>query len=186
MRRGLRGAWPSACRCHDLRHDHRQVGPHALGPDRRGLLARSASPTLPPVHDRPQLRARREDMYPFIAEARRVRRPAYVSCYAERRPAQRARRLRRDPGADGRARRPARARAAWSTPSAAAAAPGRRTSPRLRASVAGVRPRAPRRRRSRARTRLSGLEMLQIDPTTQLCQRRRALQRHRLDRASRS
>ena len=84
----------------DLGHDHRPQRPHALGPDDRRLLdldrARAA------VLGRHQLRARRAGDAPVPGGARGAR-ADLGQLLPERRPAERLRRLRRDPGADGRA-----------------------------------------------------------------------------------
>ena len=61
---------------------------------------------------------------------------AYVSTPSERRPAERVRRLRRDPGGHGRDAARVRRRPACSTSSAAAAAPRRRTSRAIAEAVA--------------------------------------------------
>ncbi len=82
----------------DLRHDHRPLGPHAVGPDADRLLAFAAP--RPPVLDRAQLRARRGGDARAPRRDRRSRRHVRLRL-SQRRPAQRIRPLRRDPGDDG-------------------------------------------------------------------------------------
>ncbi len=69
------------------------------------------------------------EMRPYLAEMSRGRRLLRL-LLSERRPAERVRRVRRGAGADGRRSCGSSPRAAWSTCSAAAAAPRRTTSPR--------------------------------------------------------
>ncbi len=103
----------------DLRHDHRPLGAHAVGADADRVLAFAAP--RPPVHHRPQLRARRErDARTSRGDLGR-RRDLRLRL-SQRRPAQRIRPLRRNPGADGGRDRPASRATASSTSSAAAAA----------------------------------------------------------------
>jgi 5-methyltetrahydrofolate--homocysteine methyltransferase len=76
-------------------HDHRRLRPHAVGPDRRGLL--ELAEPHPAAVVRPQLRARRQGTAPVrrgtVARLRLLRLGP-----PERRPAQRLRRLRRNAG----------------------------------------------------------------------------------------
>ena len=85
-----------------LGDDRRRLGPDAVGPDRRGVLAQH--PPRRPADRRAQLRARAA---PAPRAPRRPvarRRPAGLGL-PERRPAERARRLRRDARGDGRGAR---------------------------------------------------------------------------------
>ncbi len=135
-RRGpRRRARPAAV---DLGHHRRPVRPHAVRPDRRGVLeldrARQAAGR------RRELLAGREGDAP----ARRGAVPAGRHLHGlppQRRPAQRVRRLRPDAGGDRRTARRVRRGRHWSTSSAAAAAPRPRTSP---GSPAAAADRAPR------------------------------------------
>ena len=91
-----------AAAAHHLGDHRRRVRPNAVGPDRRGLLAQH--PSRRSAHRRAQLRARAE------AAARAPRRPVARRGPAglglpERRPAERARWLRRDARGDGRGAR---------------------------------------------------------------------------------
>ncbi len=83
----------------DLGHHHRRLRPHAVGPDRRGLL--ELAEPHPPAVLRPELRARRQGTAPVrrgtVARLRLLRLGA-----PERRPAQCLRRLRRNAGTAGR------------------------------------------------------------------------------------
>ena len=73
---------------HDLRHDHRPVRPHAVGPDADRVLA--FDPPCQAVHHRPELRARRRRHAP--ASGRTVRRRRHLHLrLSECRPAQRVR-----------------------------------------------------------------------------------------------
>ena len=148
---------PAAAAGDDLRHHHRCLRPHAVRPDRRGVLEFGA-PRPAAVH-RPQLRARPRPAAPVrrgaVEQGRLLRlRPP------QRRPAQRLRRIRhgrrrkwRCTSANGRAR-------ACSTSSAAAAAPRPRTSRRLPKAVEGVAPRVPP--VLEPAMRLSGLEPFNV------------------------
>ncbi len=114
-----------------LRDDHRRLGSHAVRADARGVL--DERPPRRPAAGRAELR-------PWAAAAPGARRGAVTArgrgrlVAPERRPAQRARRVRRDAGADGR------------PPSASGRAPACSTSP---GRAAG--PRRSTRRRSRPR-----------------------------------
>ena len=166
----------------DLRHDHRPLRPHAVRPDADGLLA--LGPPRPALHHRPQLRARRRRRCaPHLAEISRRRRHLHLRL-SERRPAQRVRRVRREPGGHGGADRASSRATASSTSSAAAAAPRPTIS-----APSPTRSRASRRASSRSIAplmRLSGLEPFTLTPEHPLRQRRRAHQRHRLGAASAS
>ena len=107
--RGLRGARRRGAG-DDLRHHHRPLRPPAVGPDagrRSGI--RCATPT--PFTDRAQLRARRQGDARAYRRDRPRRRHVRLRL-SERRPAERVRRLRREPGIHGRAARRIRRRRA--------------------------------------------------------------------------
>ena len=125
-RDAVRAARP-ALAGHDLRHHHRRLRTHPVRPGHRGVL--ELRPARPAAAGRAQLRARRGRDAALPRRAVAGRRLLRL-LLPERRPAQRLRRVRRDAR-----RRPRRScasspRAAWSTSSAAAAAPRPRTSPR--------------------------------------------------------
>jgi hypothetical protein len=94
----------------DLRHDHRPFGPHPVGADPRRVLA--VDPPRPAADRRPQLCPRRRGDATPRARARHGRRHAGVRV-SQRRPAERTRRLRRDPDTDRGLRRRVRRRRAW-------------------------------------------------------------------------
>ena len=143
---------------HDLGHDHRRLRPHALGPDRRGVLELGAPRAA--ARRRPQLRARREGAAAVHRGARRASPTCYVSLLSERRPAERVRRVRRDARVHGERSCASSRERASSTSSAAAAARRRRTSARSpRRCAASRRARCPR---VETKLRLSGLEPLNI------------------------
>src|SRR5690606_37011902 len=77
---------------------HRRLGPDPVGADRGSLLV-FAPPRAPAVH-RPQLRARRQGAAPARGRARAGRRHPGQRA-SQRRPAERVRRLRRDPRGHG-------------------------------------------------------------------------------------
>ena len=91
-----------ACAGHDLRHDHRPVGPAAIRPDAGGVL--EFDPPRGAVLGRAQLRARRQGNARAHRRARARRRYAGLRV-SERRPAERVRALRRKPRIHGRAAR---------------------------------------------------------------------------------
>ena len=160
----------------DLRHDHRPLGPHAVGPDAGGVLELGAPRRA--ALDRPQLRARRQgDARPHrrdraasptrwsaptrtpacpTSSAATTRRPEYMAEllgeFAARRPRQHRRRLLRHHARAHRARSPR-----------AVAGQAAATDPDAAALPAAVRPRA--------------VHAHAGDPVRQ---RRRAHQRHRL------
>ncbi len=142
---------------HDLRHDHRPLRPHALGPDADRVLAFGAP--RPPVRDRPQLRARRGGDARASRGDRRRRRHVRLRL-SQRRPAQRIRPLRRNAGRRWRPRSAASRATASSTSSAAAAARRPRISRRSPRPSRGVAPRASR--AVAPLMRLSGLEPLTL------------------------
>ena len=112
-----------------LRHDHRCVGPHAVGADARSVLELGAPRA--PAGGRPQLRARRGADAAYIEEIVARRRHVRL-VLSERGPAEPdvGHRLRRDAGARRRGCSANSRRAASSTSSAAAAAPRPSTSAR--------------------------------------------------------
>jgi hypothetical protein len=125
----------------DLRHDHRRLRPHALGPDHRRVL--SQHPPRAALLRGHQLRARRRRDAPYVEELAAIA-ECYVTLLPECRPAQCLRRLRRDARRHGRRARRVRRATASSTSSAAAAAPRPRTSRAIAAAVKAVRPSSPR------------------------------------------
>ena len=106
----------------DLRHDHRPLRAHAVGPDDGGVLELGA-PCASRSRSASTARSAPSEMRPHIAELARVADTLRLRL-SQCRPAERVRRLRRDArgdhGAAGSANAP---RAASSTSSAAAAAP---------------------------------------------------------------
>ena len=97
VRAGVRGARAAAAR-HDLRHDHRRVGAHAVGPDARRVLALGASREAD--QHRSELRARPRAAARPRRGALRHRRHGRLGA-PERGPAERVRRLRRGARRDG-------------------------------------------------------------------------------------
>ena len=81
-----------------LRHHHRRLGPHAVGPDHRGVLQLGAP--CEPGRGGPELRAGREGTAAVRRGALRHRRGAGL-LLPERGPAERVRRIRRHAGIDG-------------------------------------------------------------------------------------
>ncbi len=137
-----RGRAPAA---DDLRHDHRPLRAHAVGADADRVLAFAAPRQA--LHHRPQLRARRERDARAPRRDRGRRRHVRLRL-SQRRPAQRIRPLRRDPGRDGGRDRRLSPATAWSTSSAAAAARPPRISARSPKPCAAS-GRASRRKRRR-------------------------------------
>ncbi len=143
-RDAVRGARPPVAG-DDLRDDHRRVRAHAVGPGHRGVLELGAPRQA--AARRAQLRARRAGDAALpgrdLARGRLLR-----LVLPERRSAQRLRRVRRGARPDGRRSCASSPRAAWSTCSAAAAAPRRSTSPpwprSSTASPRACRPSGPR------------------------------------------
>ena len=170
-------SWAQRLPVIDQRHHHRPLRAHALGPDRRRVLEQR--PPRAAARRRPQLRARRAGMLrPYVAGAvaaspTRTSRvypnaglPNAFGGYDET-PAETSAVL--GELADEGVRQPRRRLLRHHA---------RRTSPPIAAVVAGLPPRVvPSVER---RTRLSGLEPLDIGPDIALRQRRRAHQRHRL------
>ena len=160
-----------------LRHDHRRLGPDALGPDGRGVL--DVGPPRPADRGRAQLRARRE------AAPRPHRRPGAGRGACPSAPT-RTRACRTSsaattsgPETTRAAARPVRRATAWSTSPAAAAGRRRPTSGRSpRPSPASRRARSPGHPAQDPPVRSPGPD----DPAAgrRLRQRRRADQRHRL------
>ena len=165
----------------DLGHHHRPQRPHAVGPDGRGVLdldrARAAA------RRRHQLRARRARDAAVRGGAGGA--DAVVrELLPERRPAERVRRLRRDAADD-------RGGCCASSPRRLLNLVGGccgTTPEHIRAIAEAVRDAAAARGRRRrdGLARFSGLEPLTIRPESNFIDDRRAHQRHRLGRASRS
>ena len=156
-RDALRGARPPLAGL-DLRHHHRRLRPHPLGPDHRGVLEHRAP--RPAARRRPQLRARRRRPPALRRRARPDRRLLRLRP-PQRRAAQRVRRVRRDARPDGRGAGGVRRVRAGQPDSAAAAAPRRSTSRRSPTAVKGAEPRTPA--EPEPAMRLSGLEPFTID-----------------------
>ena len=87
----------------DLRHHHRSLRPHAVGPDAGGVLEFGRA-TRSRSRSASTARSARKEMRAHIAELARVADTLRLRL-SERRPAQRIRRLRREPGIHGGAAR---------------------------------------------------------------------------------
>ena len=136
-----------------------------------------------PVHHRAQLRARRQRHARASGRDLRRRRHLHLRL-SERRPAQRVRPVRREPGVHGRADRGFRRARGWSTSSAAAAARRRSTSAPSPRRSPDMPPRAmPEHDAADAALRPRAVHAHQGHPLRQC---RRAHQRHRLGASSAS
>ena len=162
---------------HDLGHHHRCLGAHPVWADHRGLLELGAARAAD--RDRPQLRARRDRAAAVrrgaVAGRRRVGERA-----PERRPAERVRRVRRDPGVDGAESSSEFADAGFLNMVGGCCGT---TPDHIRAIAGVVRGRTCRRARCRARRSTAGCRAWSrwnIVSRVAVRQRRRAHQRHRL------